>query len=95
MRFKVKGEENVSLLAWTTTPWTLPSNVALAVSADYDYAYVERDGGETLILAKDLVESRVKGDYRIVRVVKGPSLWAWNTCLFIRMRILKRLPTWL
>lgn len=73
VRFKVKGEENVSLLAWTTTPWTLPSNVALAVSADYDYAYVERDG-ETLILAKDLVEARVKGDYRIVRVVKGSEL---------------------
>jgi len=36
VRFRVRGQENVSLLAWTTTPWTLPSNVALAVLADDD-----------------------------------------------------------
>ncbi len=73
VRFRVRGQENVSLLAWTTTPWTLPSNVALAVSADDDYAYVQFNG-ETLIMAKDLVEPRLEGDYRILRVVHGSEL---------------------
>ena len=43
------------ILAWTTTPWTLPGNVALAVGKDIEYAVVEREG-ESLIVAKDLVE---------------------------------------
>ncbi|MHC4884930.1 MAG: class I tRNA ligase family protein, partial [Planctomycetota bacterium] len=53
--FRVNGEENLSLLAWTTTPWTLLSNVALAVGVDYDYDYVDVDG-ETLIMASALRE---------------------------------------
>ena len=42
VKFKVKGEENKYILAWTTTPWTLPSNVALAVNKKYDYVEVIR-----------------------------------------------------
>jgi isoleucyl-tRNA synthetase len=54
IRFRVRGQPGVSLLAWTTTPWTLPSNVALAVKPGARYAYV-RVGEETLIVAEALV----------------------------------------
>lgn len=59
VRFKVADEPNTYFLVWTTTPWTLPSNLLLAVHPDVEYVWVRR-GGETLILAKDLVE-RVLG----------------------------------
>lgn len=57
-QFKVKGEENTYFLAWTTTPWTLPSNSALAVGKDIDYVKVKtfnRYTGQptSVILAKD------------------------------------------
>lgn len=55
-RFKVVGEDNLYILAWTTTPWTLPSNVALCVGADYDYAVV-KSGNERFILADALVKN--------------------------------------
>ncbi|TFH44229.1 MAG: isoleucine--tRNA ligase, partial [Lysobacterales bacterium] len=59
---------------WTTTPWTLPSNLALAVHPDLDYAFVE-SAGEKLILAKDLVESVLReAPYVISKVVKGAEL---------------------
>ncbi len=75
VQFKVMDRENEYFLVWTTTPWTLPSNVALAVSEDADYAYVKA-GGKTLILARDLVEA-VMGEemeYSIDKVVKGREL---------------------
>ncbi|MBI2068774.1 MAG: class I tRNA ligase family protein [Candidatus Yanofskybacteria bacterium] len=54
--FKIQNPNaKTYILAWTTTPWTLPGNVALAVGKDIDYAVVELNG-ENLILAKDLVE---------------------------------------
>ena len=73
VRFRVRGQERLSLLAWTTTPWTLPSNVALAVSPDYEYAYVET-GGETLIMAKDLVDARITAPHTILSTVQGSEL---------------------
>lgn len=60
VKLPVTGEPNTSLLIWTTTPWTLPGNVAVAVGPDVSYAKVEHDG-ETLILAESLVE-RVLGE---------------------------------
>src|SRR5215210_6804555 len=60
VRFPVKGEEGVALLGWTTTPWTLLSNAALAVHPDVDYVRAEV-GGEQLILAAPLVE-RILGE---------------------------------
>ncbi|MEO8065605.1 MAG: class I tRNA ligase family protein [Candidatus Doudnabacteria bacterium] len=56
VKFKVKGQENTYLLAWTTTPWTLPGNVALAVGEDIEYVKVEK-GGEFYIVAKERVNS--------------------------------------
>lgn len=60
VKFPVTGEPNTFLLVWTTTPWTLPGNVAVAISPTTTYARVEQDG-ETLILAQPLVE-RVLGE---------------------------------
>ena len=55
-KFKVKGEENTYLLAWTTTPWTLPSNVGLCVNPEHTYVKATLEGS-TYILAEALVES--------------------------------------
>lgn len=54
VRFPVQGRDNESLLAWTTTPWTLPSNVALAVHPDLDYARTRLESGEIVITAAAL-----------------------------------------
>ena len=61
------------LLAWTTTPWTLPGNTALAVALDADYALLEV-GDEYLILADVLREKEGLGDYEVVEVLKGSDL---------------------
>jgi len=61
------------LLAWTTTPWTLPGNTALAVAPEADYAVVEVDDGY-LILADTLLEQAGLGGYKVVEVVKGSDL---------------------
>ena len=52
VRFKIQGSDNRSILAWTTTPWTLPSNMALAVGPDVDYVQVTMRDGEQLVVAK-------------------------------------------
>lgn len=74
VRFPLIEEENTSFLVWTTTPWTLPSNLALAVAADVDYAFA-RTGNETLVLASELLDAAL-GDasYEVVRTVKGADL---------------------
>ncbi len=79
-KFKVIGSEHEYILAWTTTPWTLPGNVALAVGKDIMYVKIKMKGGvsssegeEFLWLAKDRL-SEVKGEYEIVEEVKGEAL---------------------
>ncbi len=72
VRFKVKGED-ASLLAWTTTPWTLPSNVALCVNAREEYALVEYEG-EKLYMAAALVESLFQEKARIIKTFPGSDL---------------------
>jgi len=64
-------------LAWTTTPWTLPGNTALAVAPDADYALVEyQAGGSTqrLVLAEALLWAALEGDYKVLRTVPGADL---------------------
>ena len=73
VKFKLKDEENTYLLAWTTTPWTLIGNVALAVNEDLVYAKVKLDG-EFVILAKDLVKEIMKDKGEIVETYKGQEL---------------------
>jgi len=72
VKFRLTGEERVSLLAWTTTPWTLPGNVALAVHPDATYVEVEQ-GGERLILARARLEV-LDGDYTVTRELRGSDL---------------------
>ena len=75
VRFRVPGEEDTYFLAWTTTPWTLPSNVSLCVNPDVTYAYVRVDGKETLIMAKDLIGTVLEGhDTEIIKEVVGREL---------------------
>ncbi len=74
VRFRLADDPSTSILAWTTTPWTLPANMALAVHPDVEYAVVEREG-EKLIVAEPLLQ-RVFGDdpVRLIRRIKGSEL---------------------
>ncbi|MCH7479188.1 MAG: isoleucine--tRNA ligase, partial [SAR324 cluster bacterium] len=74
VRFRLADDPATSFLVWTTTPWTLPSNTALAVNPEVEYAWVQT-GGETLILAKALLET-VLGEtpHTVERVVRGAEL---------------------
>lgn len=78
VRFPLLDEPNAYLLVWTTTPWTLPANVAIAAHPDIDYVMVTREDGlndERLILAKDLIP-QVFGDtpVKVLKTFKGKSL---------------------
>ncbi|WP_048748557.1 isoleucine--tRNA ligase [Paenibacillus sp. P22] len=74
VKFPLKNGEG-HLLAWTTTPWTLPANTAIAVNPELTYSKVKRDG-EVYFVAESLVESVFKGDDKpeIVGSVKGSEL---------------------
>lgn len=72
-KFKVEGEENKYILAWTTTPWTLPSNLALCVNKAYDYIEA-KVGDEILVLAKELAPKVLGEDYEVVKEFKGTEL---------------------
>ena len=77
IRFAVDGEENSYFLAWTTTPWTLPSNLALCVGPDIDYVKLEDlESHDYYYLAKNLIGKYYKDekDYKIVKEVKGRDL---------------------
>lgn len=72
-KFQLVDSSDTYFLAWTTTPWTLPSNVALCMNADYDYATVLCDGVK-YILAKDLIGKHFEeGTYEILDVKKGSA----------------------
>lgn len=66
-------DEDASYLAWTTTPWTLPSNVCLCVNAEVSYCRAKKDG-ETFILAKDLVEMVLGESAEILDTFPGSAL---------------------
>ena len=80
-KFKVVGEDKY-ILAWTTTPWTLPSNLALCVNKAYTYADVKVNVGteeepkyEIYVLAKDLIETVLKDkSYEILKEYSGKEL---------------------
>lgn len=77
VKFKVKGKKNEFLLVWTTTPWTLPSNTALAVAGNEEYAKA-KVGKEVYILAKKLVNKALAEDcqleYEIIETFPGSKL---------------------
>jgi isoleucyl-tRNA synthetase len=72
VRFRLRDDPTTAILSWTTTPWTLPGNVALAVGNDFDYVKVKH-GDEYLILA----EARtgvLHGEFEVVERMKGRDL---------------------
>ena len=80
VRFKVKGED-AYFLAWTTTPWTLPSNLALCVNPDEEYAKVQAADGYTYYMASALLDTVLgrlaeegKPAYEILETCKGKDL---------------------
>ena len=74
VKFAVLGESNTFFLAWTTTPWTLPGNVALAVGPEMDYVKIKvMSSGENYILAKARL-SVIKDNYAVVEEFKGEKL---------------------
>ena len=70
VRFRRKGMENAYFLAWTTTPWTLPSNVALCMNAAEDYVEIEAEDGARYVLAEALAGSLFENG-RVLSVKKG------------------------
>jgi len=80
IEFRLASDPKASFLAWTTTPWTLPGNVALAVGPDIEYVTIEKKdegAGEIVrfILAKNQLERFFSGqDYKIISVQKGSEL---------------------
>jgi isoleucyl-tRNA synthetase len=76
VKFKLE-EEDTYALSWTTTPWTLPGNLALAVNPKITYAYVkDSSDGNTYLLAKELISTFYKNEeeYTIVKEIKGKEL---------------------
>jgi len=79
VKFKLKDEKG-TLLVWTTTPWTLPGNTAVAVSENMNYVEVELDNKEKFILSEnslDLILTDEKHDtlnYKIIRTIEGKDL---------------------
>jgi len=71
-KFKLKNKNNEYFLAWTTTPWTLPSNVALCVNADEDYSKVKAESGEIYIMANALIDNVLgESKFDIIETCKG------------------------
>jgi len=73
VKFQVKGEKNVYLMAWTTTPWTLPSNVALTVNPRETYVKV-KCSDEIYILAEALAPTVLNEEYEVLEKMDGQSL---------------------
>ena len=76
LRFPLRGRERESLLVWTTTPWTLTSNVAAAVGPELTYVKV-RQGDEIFYLSKGTLH-QLRGDYEVLEEMKGTALEGWT-----------------
>ena len=75
LELPIVGRSNEYLLVWTTTPWTIPANIAVAVDEKQDYSLVEGTTGDNFWVLKDLVENVFKDGYKkIVKTVKGKEL---------------------
>jgi len=75
LELPIKERENEYLLIWTTTPWTIPANTAVAVDEKIDYALVKGTSGDHYWVAKELVKNVFKDDpHEILKVVKGKEL---------------------
>ncbi len=70
----VEGHDDEYLLVWTTTPWTIPANIAVAVDEKLDYSLVEGTTGDKFWLAKERVEAVFGKDGKTLKTVKGKEL---------------------
>ena len=78
--FPLIGHDDLSLLVWTTTPWTLPSNMYAAVHRGFDYVVVRAEGGKRFVVAKalrDALEKKI-GPLEVERELKGRELEGWE-----------------
>ncbi|MBR2699284.1 MAG: isoleucine--tRNA ligase [Clostridia bacterium] len=73
VRFKVKDQDNTYIYAWTTTPWTLPSNVALCVNPDETYARFDYDG-RTIIMGDALIEKVLGEGVQVQNKITFPGI---------------------
>ncbi|MBU5669401.1 isoleucine--tRNA ligase [Peptoniphilus sp. MSJ-1] len=74
-KFKIKDIDNEYFLAWTTTPWTLPSNIALAVNPKVEYVKVKHEDGNFYYVAKNLAGDVFKdSEYEVVETLLGEEL---------------------
>lgn len=74
LELPIVGRENEYLLVWTTTPWTIPANIAVAVDENLDYAYVQGFTKNYYWIVKERVEEVFKKDYTVIKTVKGKEL---------------------
>ena len=72
-KFKLK-DEDAYILAWTTTPWTLPSNIALCVNPKEDYVKIKTEENDVYILAEALAGEVVKTPFEVIEKFKGTDL---------------------
>ena len=80
VKFPLDADDNVYFLAWTTTPWTIISNMALSVNPELEYVKIRvegENGEEFLILAKGCLDDAINQDYEIVDTYKGSDLKGW------------------
>ncbi|TFG72161.1 MAG: isoleucine--tRNA ligase [Anaerolineales bacterium] len=78
IRFPLRGREREALLVWTTTPWTLTSNVAAAVGSDLTYIKVRARDGWIYYLAEGTLSQVIKGEIEILERVKGADMVGWT-----------------
>jgi isoleucyl-tRNA synthetase len=79
LRFPLLGRDKEAMLVWTTTPWTLTSNVAAAVGPELTYVKVQhKDDGWTYYLARDAVANALTGDFEIAGELKGEEMVGWE-----------------
>lgn len=74
MEFKLEDAKDEYLIVWTTTPWTIPANIAVAVDKDIEYSLIQGETGDKYWVAKDRVESLFGKNADIIKTVTGKEL---------------------
>jgi len=77
LRFPLRERDGESLLVWTTTPWTLTSNVAAAVHPDLPYVLLEQDG-QKFWLAKGAINNAIRGEFKVLNEKPGREMLGWT-----------------
>lgn len=79
-RLPLVGQDKTALLVWTTTPWTVSSNVAVAVGPEVEYAKVETDDGWTYYVAEDAIESSLQSgsEHKVLETLTGAEMVGWE-----------------